>query len=380
MKSRLLLIITLLTAAVTAAGADNTTGTAAPADTAQLHGNWVQQLIQTGFHINDPRIRYPKFANFCRKVYNWGDKTFNSYDPDYVVGTGKNWKFIVDATGSMQSYGYLVDGFINDSDTKTFERISMRSNIGYDLGVRLNFMAISIGYTWNMNKLIGHNDAPRSGFNFSFTCARFSAEILSQTTQGNTYIDRFGRYMNGHSVHIPFDDTRRDTQMFNAFYFLNHRRYSQAAAYCYSKYQKRSAGSWIVGARYARQKINIDFSGLPAEVLVWKPDSLPYNNTYNFHDICVQGGYAYNAVMPHNWLFNITVLPSIGYRRSLTTSKSTVSEMVATNIDGRMSLVYNHRALFLNLALKANASFLFNRGYSFFMSSQQASLIVGARF
>jgi len=380
MRARLLLIITLLTAALTAAGADSTTGPAAYADTAQLHGNWVQQLIQTGFHINDPRIRYPKFANFCRKVYNWGDKTFNSYDSDYVVGTGKNWKVIVDATGSMQSYGYLVDGLINDSDTKTFERVSMRSNIGYDLGVRLNFMAISIGYTWNMNKLIGHNDAPRSGFNFSFTCARFSAEILSQTTQGNTFIDRFGRYMNGHRVHIPLDNTRRTTQVFNAFYFLNHRRYSQAAAYCYSKYQKRSAGSWIVGARYARQKVNIDFSGLPADVLVWKPESLPYNNTYNFHDICIQGGYAYNAVMPHNWLFNITALPGIGYRRSLTTSKSSVSEMVATNLDGRMSLVYNHRALFLNLTVKATASFLFNKGYSFFMSSQQASLIVGARF
>ena len=28
------------------------------------------------------------------------------------------------------------------------------------------------------------------------------------------------------------------------------------------------------------------------------------------------GGYAYNCVMPHNWLYNITVLPSFGYKRS----------------------------------------------------------------
>ena len=55
--------------------------------------NWVSQLFANGFRINDPGINYPKFARFCLKVYNWGDKTFNSYDPCYVVGSGKNWKF-----------------------------------------------------------------------------------------------------------------------------------------------------------------------------------------------------------------------------------------------------------------------------------------------
>lgn len=43
-------------------------------------------------------------------------------------------------------------------------------------------------------------------------------------------------------------------------------------------------------------------------------------------------------------------------------------------------MVYNHRALFLNLTVKANASFLFNSDYSFFMSSEQATFIFGVRF
>ncbi|MDE6165927.1 MAG: DUF4421 domain-containing protein, partial [Muribaculaceae bacterium] len=87
------------------------------------------------------------------------------------------------------------------------------------------------------------------------------------------------------------------------------------------------------------------------------------------------------AVMPHNWLFNITLLPGIGYRRSLIRAdKRPLQEMLSAGLDGRMSVVYNHRALFLNLTVKANASFLFNNDYSFFMSSEQATFIFGVRF
>lgn len=30
-----------------------------PCDTAVIYGNWLQQLRQCQFHINDPRIQYP---------------------------------------------------------------------------------------------------------------------------------------------------------------------------------------------------------------------------------------------------------------------------------------------------------------------------------
>lgn len=372
-RKQILTLILIMLAAM-AAGAQ---APAEPDDTASLHGNWVQQLWQTGFHINDPRIRYPRFANFCRKVYNWGNDVFNTYDTAYVRATGKNWKVILDATGSMQSYDYL---FALPGQKLRQGQVSVRSNIGYDLGVRVNFMAVSLGYTWNMNKLTGHNNSPRSSFNFSFTCARFSAELLSQKIHGNTIVDRFGKYNGGNDVRIPLNNTRRRTFMINGFYFLNHRRYSQAAAYCFSKYQLRSAGSWLVGARYARQRVQLDFTGLPADVLAFKPATLPLLNIYDFHDITAQGGYAYNAVMPHNWLFNITMLPGVGYRRSILPGKRPRSEMIATSVDGRISLTYNHRALFINLSARASGSFLFNSGYSFFMASEQATFIIGARF
>ncbi|MDE6165619.1 MAG: DUF4421 family protein, partial [Muribaculaceae bacterium] len=150
LRFALIIIIYLTSTAIATLKAD----TKSQADTVALTGNWVNQLWQTGFHINDPRISYPRFPKFCLKVYNWGDRVFNHYDPAYVRSTGKNWKLTLDATGSMQSYGYLFDL----PGQKTGEgKIRVRSNIGYDAGVHLSFMAVSIGYTWNMNKLTGHN-------------------------------------------------------------------------------------------------------------------------------------------------------------------------------------------------------------------------------
>ncbi|MDE6205419.1 MAG: hypothetical protein K2F66_04800, partial [Duncaniella sp.] len=51
---------------------------------------WIKQLIDNGFRIHDEGVCYPRFPRFCLNVYNWGDRTFNSYDTTYVVGTGKN--------------------------------------------------------------------------------------------------------------------------------------------------------------------------------------------------------------------------------------------------------------------------------------------------
>lgn len=342
-----------------------------------LPGNWVNQVIKSGFHINDPRIKYPKFPKFCLNVYNWGNRTFNTYDSAYVVGTGHNWKLNTIGTVWMQNYGYIFD-MTNGEGWDN--RVTMRSNLNYDLGAYLTFMAVSVGYTWNINKLAHVHHAPRSSFNFDFSCALFSAELHTRNTTGNTRIERFGRYNGGRSVNIPLDDVHNKLFSVSAYYYFNHRKFSQAAVYKFSKYQLRSAGSWILGFSYIHQQLSLDFSSLPPEVLAYKPASLPLQSNFNFRDFDLMGGYSYNAVMPHNWVFNITLLPSLGYKRSLMPGERPFSEMISLNLYGRVGLTYNHRALFASLQGRADMGFVFNKDYSFFSSTQQASLIVGFRF
>lgn len=339
--------------------------------------NWVRQVINSGFNINNPSIQYPKFPRFCLKVYNWGDKTFNTYNTDYVTGTGCNWKVSTEASSWMQNYGYLFD-MANGQGWK--ERVTMRSHLNYDLGVHLSFMAVTVGYTWNVNKLAHVNHAPRSAFDFNFSCALFTAELHLQHTEGNVSITHFGDYNGGRHVSIPLNDVTNDLFYIRGYYFFNHSKFSEAAVYKFSKYQKRSAGSWLLGVSYTRQKLGIDFGELPTEVLEYRPAVLPVLSKFNFHDFDVLGGYSYNVVMPHNWVANFTFYPAVGYKRSLLSGEKSTEEMISLNLNGRMGITYNHRSIFASLQARARGGFIFNSGYSFLNVNSTAAMIVGVRF
>ena len=138
-------------------------------------GNWVKQLIASGFEIHDPAINYPKFMRFCLKVYDWGDRTFNSYDSSYVVSTGKNWKLTGRTYNWAESYFMQFSG-----DT----RLRMISDIYSDIGANIGFMAVNVGYTFNANDLFHAPVAKRKNYDYSFTCALFAASLNYTSTDG----------------------------------------------------------------------------------------------------------------------------------------------------------------------------------------------------
>lgn len=347
-----------------------------PDSTLELSGNWFNQLSQCNFRINDPRIKYPRFVNFCRTVYNWGDTTFNRYDSAYVIGTGQNWKLYANSYNWHQSYAFIFHD----------QPVILHSKINSDLGISLNFMAVSIGYTWNVNRLITGKQDQRRIFNFSFTCALFSAEITSWNTYGDTKLTKFGNYKNvdGSNPDIPIDNMNHKAFNLNAYYFFNHNKYSQAAAYNFSKYQLKSAGSWILGINYGRHTIAMDFEHLPPSMTDDIPD---FASKYDFSytDYTILGGYGYSHVLPHNWLYNVTILPSVGYKRTEMTNTDVKKDndfnnTISLNYQGKMSMTYNHRSLFVSATIRLDGNCYFDESYTFFNTRCSASAIVGVRF
>lgn len=333
--------------------------------------NWVKQLFANGFRINEPGINYPKFMRFCLNVYNWGDRTFNSYDPEYVVGTGKNWKLYLNIHNWAQSYALFFPENLN---------VRMLSNVYSDLGPSINFMAVGLSYTFNANELFGHPVAQRRNFDWNFTCALFTFRYTRQSTGGGVTIMNFGKYNDGHHISQDFNDIRQKSTTIDGYYFFNHRRYSHAAAYCYSKYQLKSAGTLICGINYERQDVGINFSSLPADMLEYVPEGrMDYKFNYADYNIIV--GYGYNCVLtPRKWLFNITALPSIGYKHVFRESSDGRKDMFATNMKLLFSFVYNYKALFSSLTGRFDGAFYLGEAYTFFNSNMSLSLTVGARF
>ena len=315
--------------------------------------NWVSQLMSNGFRINDPGINYPKFARFCLKVYNWGDKTFNSYDPEYVVGSGKNWKFYGKSYTWAESYAMYLPDDVN---------VRMSSAYYSDLGLSLNFMALSVGYTFNANDLFHHPVANRANFEFNFTCALFSGSYMHASTNGGVTITHFGDYNDGKRIHYDFNAVNHDVKTGSLYYFFNHQKYSHAAAYCYS------------------QEIDIDFTKLPMDMLKYLPDDR-FHYRFHYTDYNLLGGYAYNWVpRPKRWLLNITAMPALGYKHLYGDSADGRKDMFSANIKMMGSVVFNYRALFASLTGRFDGHIYMGRSYTFLNSTESVTFLVGFRF
>ena len=314
---------------------------------------WIKQLIDNGFRIHDERVCYPRFPRFCLNVYNWGDRTFNSYDTAYVVGTGKNWKL------QGKSYNWMETSTITIPKQSS---VNMHSDLYSDAGFSLNFMAVSIGYMWNINKLFT-DPTNRRTFNFDFTCSRFSLNYQSVSSTGGMIITQFGDYNNGHRLHDKFDDCSTDSKTLDVYWFFNHYRYSQAAAYSYSKYQLRNAGTPLVGFNFTEQHIKMNFNGMPAIMLEHSPlESNEYQSDYRSY--CAMGGYSYNWVLkPRRWLINATGMVAVGYRQLISSGDERDSKSrVANNFKINVAAVYNHKALFAAFTARGMGYVNYNMG------------------
>jgi len=210
-----------------------------PWDTIRDGTYWWRAMKHGKVDLTGKTIHYPRFLRFAWKTYKWGDKAFNSYDSAFVVGTGKNWKLMLKSMNWVDTYS---------GEPVPNSHIFMHSNLTSNIGVQLSFMAVSVGFTMGVTDLI-HGKGKSKKLDFSFTCARFAADAYYMENVGTTtmyYRHKTDEQKYKGSIH-GFSGLKRMSYGLDVYYFFNNRRYAQAAAYCYSKYQRRSAGSWIAG-------------------------------------------------------------------------------------------------------------------------------------
>ena len=305
-----------------------------PYDTTRDNRYWWRAMKHGKINFNDSTMGYPKFVMFCYNTYKWGDRVFNSYDTTYVKSTGKNWKLMLKSDNWLDSYiGHPFD------DVK----MVMNSNLVSNIGVSLSFMAVSLGYSVSVSNLL-HGGKLSNKVDFSFTCARFAADAfywenkndinISYTDKGAIETDR-GKYKQSGIIRKALGVT--------AYYFFNNRRYAQAAAYCFSKYQKRSAGSWLAGI--SLQHFDVKFDVESEEI----PNDLENVPRILYNDYCLLFGYGYNLVLGRKWLLNLTLTPYLGYRYNHFHDAENTSSAFSINLRGRMAAVYNHKQFFMGI-------------------------------
>ncbi|MDE7380573.1 MAG: DUF4421 domain-containing protein [Muribaculaceae bacterium] len=331
--------------------------------------NWWHLLKKRKLNMADTTVQYPRFLQFCVNIYNWADKTFNSYDPEYVVGTGKRWKARVVCDNWSDYYSMRFD-----------KKMSMRmlSDLISNVGPYLQYMAVSVGYSYNLNHAISGNPIRHKRMDFGFNCARFNIDLYYITNSG-TQLRQFNSYKGKKVFKSYFPGVDLSTFGVDAYYFLNNRKYSQGAAYNFSKIQKKSAGSFIVGFTYSNQDISLDFSTLDPTIKEYFTLS-SYFYKFHYNNYCLILGYGYNFVLNPHLLFNITIMPNIGFNHCYEDSTEGAVTMFSLSGKGRLSLTYNLKNFFAGLSAKADSHWYNTTSYSLFNSIFTFSASAGIRF
>lgn len=332
--------------------------------------NWIHLLKRGELDMKDTTVQYPRFIKFCVDVYNWGDKFFNSYDTTYVVGTGRRWKTRVAFDGWTDSYNMNLDRKLP---------ITLISEPYLNASVNLQYMAVGISYGVDLNNLFFTKPVKHQKFEFNFNCARFNVDLAFNRNAGGTYVRTLGNFPRKQFYKSYFPGLDMTSFTADIYYFFNNFKYANGAAYNFSKIQKKSAGSFILGFSYAYEDISLDFNALSEELQ-------PYYTfdekqlTFHYNSYCLLFGYGFNWVLNDHFLYNVSVLPSIGVIKCYEDSSEGQDKMLSLNAKGRMSLTYNKGDFFTCLILKADGKWYKTGHLSAFNAIENFSLSVGVRF
>lgn len=340
-------------------------------DNSLVKDNWVKHLIKNNFNVNDTTLHAPKFVDFCLKVYRWADYAFNTYDTTYVYSIPQKWKFMLKANRKSDQYHF--NG--NDKTSTLFVNTDPRTSVGF----RLSFMAVGFEYMPDIDNLFKGRAIDHRRTRFSFTCSRIFAELYSNKNTGPSHILKYGQYNEGRSVNILVDGLSSNIFGVDAYYVLNHKKYSHAAPYCFSKIQKRSAGSFLLGLNFTNQRLSLDTSEFPEYLKPYNPYGVDVFTFHNY-DYAILAGYGYNWVFHRNWVFNVTAMPSIGFKHYVEDTFDGPNNKLALNFRGRLALVYNVKKLFFGLHAELNGFASWSKSYWLYNQITDATLIAGIRF
>ena len=333
---------------------------------------WKQRIFRHGWSINDTTIVYPKVLDFGVKTYRWLNHALNYYDSAYVVNpgtrSGKKWKIMLKNENWLDFYS----GHLGKWETP----VQLNSDVTSLFGFQICGMGLSFTYMINARDLIAGKFIRNRRLQFSFTTSRIFVEgYYRKNDESTVHLHLLGRWT-GDEI---FSGLKREGYGLDAYYIFNHTHYSQAAAYCFSKYQKRSAGSLLAGIYLSHQDVVMDLNKVSPKLKKYLPSQVTYY-CFRYRDFGAMIGYGYSWVFHHGWLYNITVAPSIGYRHSFANSIDGRKSLLSTNMNGRMALVRTAGNFFYALTFNHEGHWYTSTLHSFYNSYSHLDITAGFRF
>ena len=282
--------------------------------------NKLRETIRGFDHLEDQWIepQHYEFQVMGQVTCNYESFTLSSNDqsitlsPDYEVKVGPyfGWRWLF--------FGYTFDikniGFSKKGIKKEFDLSIYSSQVGVDLYYR------------------------RTGSDYKIRDVELGKDIDGKLFEG-----------------IPFAGVTVGITGVNAYYIFNHGRFSYPAAFGQSTCQKVSCGSWMAGAGYTKNTLDLDYTKLQESLASRtgqevKLDSGMMFQSIKYNDFMLSGGYAYNWVFAKNCLFCASFQLGLAYKTSYgqVANEKRGFDFAKVNLDGigRFGMVYNNTRWF----------------------------------
>lgn len=298
----------------------------------------VKSSLGTGVLREKPKL------SWIRRVV----RGFSRIDTNYIEPQKYNFTVMLQNTTSFEGYT------LRNSNG---QEVVFSPQPSYKLGPYVGWRWVFLGYTIDLKHIGGK---ARQDFNLSLYANQVGIDLFYRKSGDDYRIAsvKFGNgFNNGAMRHVDFNGFKSSESGVNLYYVFNHKKFSYPAAYSQSTIQRRSCGTAIAGVSYSRHSLNVDWErffeivdervgdGMSAVM-----DTTLSSARIKYTDFSLSGGYAYNWVFAHNWLFDISLQLALGYKQSHSDVCNQKQDFFRDfsfhnfNIDGvsRLGLVWNN--------------------------------------
>lgn len=276
--------------------------------------------------------------NINRRIDSVLTTKYQSVDMDTNYITRPQTKWTLTGTFKMSGARIRAEGDENGSHFKSKLTAEYKTTIS----ASVSYLGLSFNLSLNPAKILGKYHDYELGFR-SYG-RRFGFDIVYQDAhnfKGWHEVEGVKK-----TITTSEDIFKLRTLNVNAYYVFNHRRFSYPAAFSHTYIQRRSAGSFLLGA-----------SGQGQHGEVNRENAMSFKMT----NIGIGAGYGYNYVPARGWLLHLSLLPTfivyshtsatindtdfpMDYRfpEVIITGRGAVVRQIGNNKFAGLSLVYSY--------------------------------------
>jgi len=309
---------------------------------------------------------------FTSSVYSLTNDTLSSYDKTYYTELKDKL--------SIHVYGILKLNSLEFKNSTSDTVIRYKPNEKFNMGLGFNYKWAGVSAAFNLKFINNDDDIYGKSTSFDLQSDVFSRRYLStinfQAYKG-FYFDNVNRYDTTWSIRdsVPLRPDFITLNIgFNSIYAVNFRKFSLKAPYVHTEWQKRSAGSWLIGIHLSAYSLFSDTLVLPSMLR----SSFPVYNrakSISTSSMGASGGYSYTLVLYEEFYLNALLMVGFSLQafKTLDLGGKLILKDIqpATKSTFRLSLGYNNDKCYYGISVIAESfpvknsfqsSFIYNYG------------------